>query len=123
MSDEIVYLNTDDVMVTSTRLVVRAGPQPTLYAMRHVTSVGCIEIPPEEPKKPPDNRIRYGCFLLLLLPFTIASIQASIQLTAEGKGGGMAGLICFIIPSFIALAWLVRAILRPLRTPPIPPST
>lgn len=46
--NERVFLDTDDVTVTSTRLVIFAGrDRPKTYAMSQITSVQCFTIKPD----------------------------------------------------------------------------
>jgi Family of unknown function (DUF6232) len=80
MAKEIVYLNTDDVKVTSSRLVIHGG---TTYAMRNVTSVACLTIDP-------DNRLAIQCIiwgviltlcLIGLIPLVIGIIMIATAKT------------------------------------------
>lgn len=54
MPSESVYLNTEDVKVTSARIIIHETGKT--YAMRLVTSVQCIEIPP-------DNTVAIQCIV------------------------------------------------------------
>jgi Family of unknown function (DUF6232) len=53
MAKEIVYLDTDEVKVTSSRLIIHGG---TTYAMRQVTSVVRLTIEP-------DNTVAWQCII------------------------------------------------------------